>query len=130
MDSHITRTIPVRQSTGPCFLVDLWTQYEQALNEDIATNNCIKSWNRTWNNIIHCNSNCWKVIEGFVGEEGQARRAVIATATGQDLRGNTGRQFFQHNKYQKISAVLSNYRTLSSKEYLNTLASISGSLDE
>ena len=51
-----------------------------------------------------------EVIEGFVGKEGQARRAVIATATGQDLRANTGRHSFQHNKYKKISTIVSNYR--------------------
>ena len=123
----MTRNTPRKR---PMFPVDLWTQYELALNEDQATNNCLESWNRTWNNTIHYNSNCWKVIEGFVGKEGQARRAVIATSTGQDLQANTGRQSFQHNKYKKISTIVSNYRTLSSKEYLNTLASIIGSLDE
>ena len=112
------------------FPPEIWNQQDNVLHEDPTTNNALESWNRTWNGIIGPNPNCWKVIDGFIGEEGQARRALVATAAGLDLHSNTGRKSFGRTKYEKIKSIMSNYGNMSETMFLQSLAAQIARTDE
>ena len=66
--------------------------------------------------------NVFKVISGFIDQESETKRILVTQATGRDMSDNTGRKSMSKERKDRIKAVVQQYRTLPSKEYLTILA--------
>ena len=118
---------PIRGRPGarrsPLFDYKLWNQYQAFLEEEdvVTTNNCLESWSRTWNGLMGVSPNVFKVISGFIDQESETKRILVTQATGRDMSDNTGRKSMSKECKDRIKAVVQQYRTLPSKEYLTIL---------
>ena len=92
------------------------------INDDITTNNMLESFNRTWNSLSGKSPSVWKIQELFVKQEADSHRSFVNNARGNDLNTNTGRKQQSLTSKARIKFIVDSFETISSKEYLQTLA--------
>ena len=114
--------IEKRNGREALFPPKLWTHYDTVLNDGVATNNKLESFNRTWNSIIGFKKNVWHVHEQFVKQESEARRAYLANAVAADLHTNSGRKQKALDSLGRLKFVVSAYNTTPIKDYISILA--------
>ena len=121
---------PIRGRPGarrkPMFEYRFWNQYqaysEQDDGEVVSTNNCLESWNRTWNGLMGIKPNFFKVIQGFISQESETKRLLVTQATGRDMSDNSGRRSICRDHRERLKNIISQYATMPNEEFLTTLA--------
>ena len=72
--------IEKRSGRSPLFPVELWNHYQTILDDGVATNNMLESFNRTWNKLAGKSPNVWELREIMVKQEAEARRTFLKSA--------------------------------------------------
>lgn len=106
----------------PLFPLESWNQHESILNDGVSTNNCLESFNRTWNSQIGTHPNVWRVIDGFIKQEAEARRVLLSNSTGRDMSENTGRKEKTKSHHFRIKSVVLQFGTLPDRAFLQQIA--------
>ena len=115
--------IEKRSGRSPLFPVELWNHYQTILDDGVATNNMLESFNRTWNKLAGKSPNVWELREIMVKQEAEARRTFLKNSVGADMSTNTGRKERSLSNNARLKFLVSScFNTTPKKDYIQMVA--------
>lgn len=108
---------------SPKYPLEIWNQYERAIQKTDRTTNSVESWNSAWAGSLEQKADVWTVIQAFRREEALVRSKHM-DHTQRDAGPQTQRQMRRSDRDERIANLCAGIEEMEPLDYLSAMGEL------